>query len=141
MRSHRCLSMVTSYCPDGIAASDLVLDSRALRVFYDLDTPVTLEQIEQGKALSYIGPRGRADFDLASSYTGGKALDELQTRLGARRVAPLYGSVDPDVHYPRAPQSGYEADLSYIGTYAETANRPSTRFFWSCAAPARIAIR
>src|SRR5205823_4542235 len=36
--------MVTSFCPDGVAASDLVLDSRApASVFYDLDTPVTLE--------------------------------------------------------------------------------------------------
>ena len=58
------VAMVTSYCPDGIAASDLVLDSRALRVFYDLDTPVTLEQIEQGKALSYIGPRGLARISI-----------------------------------------------------------------------------
>jgi spore maturation protein CgeB len=113
------VAMVTSYCPDGIAASNLVLASRALRVFYDLDTPVTLEQIEQGKALSYIGPHGLADFDLVLSYTGGKALEKLQSDLGARRVAPLYGSVDPKVHCPRSPIPSYRADLSYVGTYAE----------------------
>ena len=40
--------IVTSYCPDGSAASDLVLASSAgLRVFYDLDTPVTLEQLRR----------------------------------------------------------------------------------------------
>jgi hypothetical protein len=35
-------AVVTSYCPDALAASALVFDSRALRVFYDLDSPVTL---------------------------------------------------------------------------------------------------
>ena len=35
-------AIVTSYCPDGVAATDLVLDSRVpVRAFYDLDTPVT----------------------------------------------------------------------------------------------------
>jgi spore maturation protein CgeB len=40
-------------------------------------------------------------------------------RLGARLVRPLYGSVDPDVHRPARPQAAFEADPSYLGTYAE----------------------
>src|SRR3954447_15524219 len=65
-------AIVTSYCPDGIAASDVVLDSPALvRAFYDLDTPVTLDAIRAGRSLTYIGPRGLSDFDLVLSYTGG----------------------------------------------------------------------
>ncbi|HSU67112.1 MAG TPA: glycosyltransferase, partial [Tepidisphaeraceae bacterium] len=71
-----------------------------------------------GKSVTYIGPRGLADFDLVLSYTGGAALDALQSRLGARRVAPLYGHVDPQVHRPVPPQDQYRADLSYLGTYA-----------------------
>lgn len=113
-------AMVTSYCPDGIPASDLILGSRTrLRVFYDLDTPVTLAHLRAGEPTSYIGPRGLADFDLVLSYTGGTALSELQTMLGARRVAPLYGSADPVVHQPMAAAPHYRADLSYLGTYAE----------------------
>ena len=112
--------MVTSYCPDGIAASDLVLSSPVrLRTFYDLDTPVTLDRISRGRPVSYIGPRGLRDFDLVLSYTGGAALAELRKQLGARRVAPLYGSVDPAAHMPVAAKPGYRADLSYLGTYAE----------------------
>jgi spore maturation protein CgeB len=53
------------------------------------------------------------------SYTGGTALDELRHRLGAKRVLPLYGSVDPGVHYPVPPVERYRADLSHLGTYAE----------------------
>lgn len=113
------VGIVTSYCPDGIAASDLVLDSPARRVFYDMDTPVTLGELSKGRELTYIGPRGLRDFDLVLSYTGGAALEELKTRLGARRTAPLYGSVDPEVHRPVPPQEHYRADLSYLGTYAD----------------------
>jgi spore maturation protein CgeB len=114
------VAMVTSYCPDGVAAGDLVLRSNVrLRAFYDLDTPVTLERLRAGHMVPYIGPRGLRDFDLVLSYTGGVALHELKTLLGAKRVAPLYGSVDPTVHRPVHAVARFEADLSYLGTYAE----------------------
>lgn len=113
------VGMVTSYCPDGPIASDVVLESSApLRVFYDLDTPVTLSHIEAGEPVDYLPARGLADFDLVLSYTGGRSLEALRRLLGARRVAPLYGSVDPDVHKPAAPQDRYRATLGYLGTYA-----------------------
>lgn len=113
------VAIVTSYCPDGIPATDLVLASRPLKVFYDLDTPVTLERIESGHGVAYIGASGLRDFDVVLSFTGGRALMELRSRLGAKRAVALYGSVDPDVHRPVATREGYRADLSYIGTYAE----------------------
>lgn len=112
-------SIVTSFCPDGLVATDLVLDeAQGCRVFYDLDTPVTLSAIRAGKQTSYIGPYGLAGFDLVLSYTGGSALEALRHDLGARRVAPLYGHVDPQVHRPTAPEGGRRFALSYLGTYA-----------------------
>jgi spore maturation protein CgeB len=114
------VAMVTSDCPDGIAASELVLSSDcSVRVFYDLDTPATLNSLRNGKQLSYIGSSGLRDFDLVLSYTGGGALHELRRVLGAQRVAPLYGSVDPRTHYPVRPAEAYQAHFSYLGTYAE----------------------
>jgi spore maturation protein CgeB len=113
-------AMVTSYCPDGVAAADLVLDAPVpVRVFYDLDTPVTLARLAAGQEVEYVPPQGLGGFDLVLSYTGGGALDALRSRLGARRVAPLYGSVDPDAYLPGEPLPQYRADLSYMGTYAE----------------------
>jgi spore maturation protein CgeB len=113
------VAMVTSYCPDGVPASEAVLESpAAIRTFYDLDTPVTLARLEAGEAVEYIGPRGLGEFDLVLSYTGGRALTELQVRLGACRVAPLYGSVDPDAYRRTDTVERYRADLSYLGTYA-----------------------
>jgi spore maturation protein CgeB len=123
-------AMVTSYCPDGVAASALVLDSpAAVRVFYDLDTPVTLANLSAGERVSYLPPQGLGDFDLVLSYTGGVALDALRTRLGARSVATLYGSVDPNVHRPVAPVDSYRSDLSYLGTYAEDRQRALEMLF------------
>ncbi|HEX5998836.1 MAG TPA: glycosyltransferase [Hyphomicrobiaceae bacterium] len=113
------VAIVTSYCPDAIAATEMLAGlQKPLKVFYDLDTPVTLSRLSGGEDVSYIGPRGLADFELALSFTGGAALTELKRRLGAAFVAPLYGHVDPDVHHPTAPLPHYIADLSYLGTYA-----------------------
>jgi spore maturation protein CgeB len=111
--------IVTSYCPDGIEATELAVeDGGPLAVFYDLDSPVTLARLRAQETISYLGPRGLTDFDLVLSYTGGAALDHLRTHLGARRVAPLYGHVDPDVHRTAEPADQYRADLSYLGTYS-----------------------
>jgi spore maturation protein CgeB len=121
------VGMVTSYCPDAVAASDAMLEADLpLRIFYDLDTPVTLDRLRDGHPVPYISSRGLADFDLVLSYTGGRALTELRDRLGARRAAPLYGSVDPRVHRPAAPREQYRADLSYLGTYAQDRQRALT---------------
>lgn len=129
------VGMVTSYCYDAIAACDLVLASGvALRTFYDLDTPVTLARLHDGERVPYVPESGLGGFDLVLSYTGGAALDELQRRLGAARVAPLYGHVDPDVHRPAPRVGDYAADLSYLGTYAEDRQRALELLF---VAPAR----
>lgn len=111
-------AIVTSYCPDAQQACDLVLSSRTIKVFYDLDTAVTLEKVKAHETVPYIPLHGLADFDLVLSYVGGRALVELKTLLDARRVAPLYGCVDPELHQPVPKSEHYEADLSYLGTYA-----------------------
>jgi spore maturation protein CgeB len=114
------VAMVTSYCPDGPAASRVVLDADlACRVFYDMDTPVTLERLSAGERVFYLPEDRLGGFDLVLSFTGGAALSELRQRLGARRVAPLYGSVDPDSHAPGAGRDCFRADLSYLASYSE----------------------
>src|SRR4051812_34158789 len=124
------VGMVTSYCPDGLAATELVLDSGlAVRCFYDLDTPVTLARLAAGESVNYIGRDGLSGFDLVLSYTGGEALEALRTRLGARRTAPIYGSVDPELHRPAPPRPQYRALLSYLGTYAADRQATLERLF------------
>jgi spore maturation protein CgeB len=119
------VTIVTSYCPDGLAACQLVLDTpRPLHVFYDLDTPITVAALtEHGVAVPggarYLTPQLIPEFDLYLSFTGGPLLDLLRTDWGARRVAALYGSVDPSVHAPVVdPPDIFRCVLGYLGTYA-----------------------
>ena len=123
-------AIVTSYCPDARPACDLVLESNArVKTFYDLDTPITLERLRSGREVDYIPAYGLAPFDLVLSFTGGRALEELRTRLGVDRVAPLYGSVDTDFYQPVAAADRYRADLSYLGTYAADRQPTLERLF------------
>ena len=130
-------AIVTSYCPDALAASRLVLGCHALaRAFYDLDSPVTLAKLERGEDVPYLPPEGLADFDVVLSYAGGRTLRELERRLGARRVVPLHGSAD-GAHYRRVDADpDLACDLSYLGTYGEDRRGPPEKLFLAPAAPA-----
>ena len=124
------VGMITSYCPDARAAWERVRDANPpVTVFYDLDSPVTLERLAAGEEVEYVPPDGLGDFDLVLSYAGGDALDQLRERLGARRVAPLYGSVDPDVHHPNGVRPAFAAHASYLGTYAADRQDALERLF------------
>jgi spore maturation protein CgeB len=112
-------AIVTSYCPDACAASDLMLaNPKVFSIFYDLDTPVTLNALDRQEKVDYVPSYGLEPFDLVLSYTGGKALCQLQTQLHAKRVAPLYGSVDPATHHRVDTDMRFASDFSYLGTYA-----------------------
>jgi spore maturation protein CgeB len=112
-------AIVTSYCPDSRAACDLVLESSiSSRIFYDLDTPVTLDVLQRDGHVDYIPEYGLGPFDLVLSYTGGDALTQLRSKLGAQRVAPLYGGVDPTTHKRVEKLPRFISHFSYLGTYA-----------------------
>jgi spore maturation protein CgeB len=112
-------AIVTSYCADARAAADAVRSARrATRVFYDLDTPVTLARLSAGCDVPYVPRDGLGAFDLVLSFTGGRALGELRERLGAKLVAPLYGSVDPEQHKPMPPDPQWAAACSHLGTWS-----------------------
>ncbi|MBV8098877.1 MAG: glycosyltransferase [Verrucomicrobia bacterium] len=112
------VSIVSSFCPDSQAASQLVQDNAGLKIFYDLDTPVTLNQYSKQGFVSYLPTEGLSGFDLVLSYTGGLALAELVRLFDARKAVTLYGHADPNFHYPSCPETGHQASLSYLGTYA-----------------------
>ena len=128
--AHADLAMCTSYCPDGVLAAQWILDSQAaVRAFYDMDTPVTLKALGSDATRAYLPADGLGAFDLVLSYTGGRALHELQSRLGARNVAALYGWVDPASHFPVAPVERFRSTFSYLGTYAADRQAVLTELF------------
>jgi len=110
--------IAASYLPEGQRICDEILSlGRPLRVFYDLDTPVTLKNLE-ANGVEYVRADQIAAFDLMLSFAGGNAMNELQQKHGARMVRPLYGCVDPDTYFRVGPQDEYTCDLSYMGTFA-----------------------
>jgi spore maturation protein CgeB len=113
------VGLVTSFCADAREACALVLSSDVpVKAYYDMDTPITLHTLDAGEHPPYIPDDGLGGFDVVCSYSGGGSLDQVATRLGARQVVPLYGSVDPAVHHRIPENPRYRGDLSYIGTYA-----------------------
>jgi len=109
--------VVGSYVPDGIAVGRLVQQTaRGATAFYDIDTPVTLATLAEGRC-DYLSPELIPGFDLYLSFTGGPTLGELEHCFGARSALPLYCSADPEDCQPD-PAATPEWDLGYLGTYS-----------------------
>lgn len=122
--------MTASYCPEGAQVNDDVLGlTRPLKVYYDLDAPVTLSKLKQSVPVEYVRPDQFAGFDLVLSWTGGQALEDLASEWGARMVRPLFGCVDPDVYFRQPPRNDFECALSYMGTYAEDRQKKVDELF------------
>ncbi len=110
--------VIGSYCPEGARIGEEMLGLPGpLRVFYDLDTPVTLKNL-QDRGVEYLGAEQIPAYDLYLSFTGGAILRELESACGARRARTLYGCVDPDVYARMPPRPEFQCRLSYMGTHS-----------------------
>ena len=118
-----------SYCPEGARISDEVLDvSGPLHVFYDLDTPITLNALASGGA-EYLRLEQIPQFDLYLSFTGGHILQRLEYDFCAQLARPLYGCVDPDAYQRVGVQEEFRCSLSYLGTYAADRQKKLNELF------------
>lgn len=128
--------LLGSYFPQGIsAATFLSQEFHGPRLYYDIDTPITVRAYRELAAAEYL----RADqvplFDVYFSFTGGSVLRELETRYGSPRAVALYCAVDPMHHRRRESRPAFRCALGYMGTYSpdrqpgiETLlNRPARR--------------
>jgi spore maturation protein CgeB len=108
--------VVGSYTPDGIAVGHWVQRTAlGLKVFYDIDTPVTLAQLNAGSC-TYLSPDLIPDYDLYLSFTGGPTLEHIERHLGSPCARVLYCSVDPSKYFPQTHRTLW--DLGYLGTYS-----------------------
>src|SRR4051812_11868976 len=107
--------IVGSYVPDGIAVGDWAsAKAQGRAAFYDIDTPITLAALERGDC-AYLSLAQLPFYDLYLTFTGGPALAKIE-QMGSPQAAPLYCSVDPDVHAPMPTRRRWE--LGYLGTYS-----------------------
>lgn len=108
--------IVGSYVPEGPRVLELVLASaRGVRAFYDIDTPVTLAALAR-RDCDYLSEELVPELDLYLSFSGGASLELLRSRFRARRVEPLYCSVDPALYRPEQEHQAWT--LGYLGTYS-----------------------
>jgi spore maturation protein CgeB len=115
--------LVGSYCRpnefDGGAIVDWLRGcDGAAKVYYDMDTPVTLGHFRDTGEASYLRASQLPVFDLVLSFTGGRALEELRRHWRAQAVLPFYCAVDPALYRPMPPCPNYRCALGYMGRYA-----------------------
>ena len=111
------LVIVGSYVPDGVAVGQLAQRlAGGATAFYDIDTPVTLAALAEGRC-DYLTEALVRGYDLYLSFTGGPTLNELERRFGARAARALHCSADPESCQP-APDAALRWDLGYLGTYS-----------------------
>jgi spore maturation protein CgeB len=109
--------VVGSYVCDGRQVCDWVLEhARGVKLFYDIDTPVTLEKLRDDRC-EYLTRAQVPEFDMMLSFTGGPTLRRLQDEFGARDARALYCSVDVEQHRPASQRRDIE--LGYLGTYSD----------------------
>ncbi|MCL4369917.1 MAG: glycosyltransferase [Chloroflexi bacterium] len=111
--------LMGSYFPDGIALADRLASLRDVpRLYYDIDTPITLAAFEAAGATEYLRADQLRVFDVVLSFTGGPTLRELERRWAAKRAVAFYCALDPEVHRPAPVDERFRCRLSYMGTYS-----------------------
>jgi spore maturation protein CgeB len=109
--------IVGSFVPEGITVGKWVTAvAQGLTAFYDIDTPVTMEQLERNSC-EYVTPELIRSYDLYLSFTGGPTLRTIENRIGSPMARPLYCSVDPKKYFPMLRKPRW--DLGYLGTYSD----------------------
>ncbi|PYX89427.1 MAG: glycosyltransferase [Acidobacteria bacterium] len=112
------VAVVGSYFPEGVEVIERIADSAAIKVFYDIDTPITLAQLRKRGETAYLRAEQIPSFDIYFSFTGGPMLREIEQEFGAHCAVPLYCSFDPCRYHRYPVDQEYACAMSYMGTYA-----------------------
>lgn len=81
--------------------------------FWDVDAPATLARVDvhDGDPFRALIPQ----YDFIFTYGGGQPVVDHYLRLGAQHCYPIYNALDPDHHFPVAPDPALACDLAFVG--------------------------
>lgn len=100
---------------DDALTESLILEAQphALAIYWDVDSPATLARMDADPNDSFraVVPR----LDAIFSYGGGPVCREGFQRYGVRHYIQAYNGLDPETHYPVAPDPQYICDLAFLG--------------------------
>ena len=85
----------------------------AVRIFWDVDAPATLEQMRSDE--DHPVRRNLSFLDMVLTSGGGAAVVEAYDSLGAPACTAIYKALDPATNHPVDPNPNYDADLSFLG--------------------------
>lgn len=90
-----------------------LLPTSGLKIYWDVDAPATLAEVEGSTAhpLRKFLPL----LDGVCTYGGGDSVVRRYLGAGARRCEPVYNALDPDTHFRVAPDPAYSCDLAFLG--------------------------
>ncbi len=104
----------------GVGVDDALLERRVLEckgrakiVFCDVDTPATVARMNANPADPF--PASLAQYDAVISYCGGEQAELEYRRHGARNYFVVPNGLDPETHFPVAPEAAYACDLVFLG--------------------------
>ncbi len=122
----------------GVGVLDEFLEQRVsslpgsvCKVFWDVDAPATLDRL--GANPSDPFHEALARFDLVLTYGGGKPVTTQYRRFGARECFAIYNALDPDIHFPTAPDPRFTCDLSFLGNRLPDREARVEEFFLKAA--------
>jgi len=123
----------------GVGAFDELLEERVLEcrtgmtrvAFWDVDAPATLARVEGNHHDPFW--RQIPEYDFIFTYGGGPAVVDHYLRLGAAHCIPIYNALDPDIHYPVAPDPEVACDLLFVGNRLPDREQRVDEFFFRAA--------
>ncbi|UPK30865.1 CgeB family protein [Bradyrhizobium sp. 195] len=107
------------------------LPSRAMRIYWDVDAPATLEAMES-HAQHHLR-RAIPSYDMVLTYGGGDGVVSTYRRMGAKDCVPIYNALDPATHFPAPPDRRFACDLSLLANRLPDREQRVERFFLDVA--------
>ncbi len=104
----------------------------ALRVFWDVDAPATLA--EMGADATHPVRRALPSLDLVLTYGGGAPVVSAYRGFGAAACVAVYNALDPDTHFPVAPDAALAGDLGFLANRMPDREARADAFFFQPAA-------
>jgi spore maturation protein CgeB len=121
------------YADDDLLAAVLEAASpTAIRVFWDVDAPATLAELQA--APDHPSHRLLPGLDMVLTYGGGDAVVAAYRGLGAKACVPIYNALDSSTHHPVPADSRFAATLGFLGNRLPDREARVDAFFFAAAA-------